>query len=55
MNIAGISSQKLLRDMQWLFRYTYQEYFTSQVNPWESYENMNVQIIDGLKADRYRN
>lgn len=50
--VAGISSKRLLRGMQWLFEYTYPHYFSSNIDAWDSYNIMNEQIIGRLKARR---
>ncbi|WP_054697331.1 type III-A CRISPR-associated CARF protein Csm6 [Syntrophomonas palmitatica] len=47
---AGISSDKLIRDMQWLYKYIYPHYFTANIDPWESYTKMNNEIIARLKT-----
>lgn len=50
LNLAGISSHRLLLDMQWLFKYTFPEYFNSNINLWDSYDQMNEEIIRTLKS-----
>ena len=47
---AGISSKRLISDMQWLFKYIYPHYFSSNIDAWDSYNIMNVHIIGRLKA-----
>jgi hypothetical protein len=47
---AGISSEKLIRDMQWLYKYIYPQYFPAGNDPWDSYNQMNNEIIARLKA-----
>lgn len=47
---AGISSNKLLQDMQWLFKCVYPGYFKTDSNIWASYDAMNQEIINRLKA-----
>lgn len=46
---AGISSKKLLDDMQWLFKYIYPSYFKSAPDLWKSYDVMNREIVNRLK------
>ncbi|MDD4593222.1 MAG: hypothetical protein PHG06_22810 [Parabacteroides sp.] len=48
--VVGISSERLLKDMQWMFKYTYPNYFPADVDVWDSYSKMNEQIIGRLKA-----
>lgn len=48
VKLAGISSNKLLADMQWLFRLTYTRYFPPEGDLWNSYEVMNEKIIELL-------
>lgn len=47
---AGISSERLLKDMKWMFQQIYAPYFTSKADVWDSYNQMNRQIIAGLKG-----
>lgn len=47
---AGITSAKLIQDMQWLFKYIYPSYFSLNADPWDSYNKMNDEIIARLKA-----
>lgn len=49
-DMVGISSRKLLQDMQWLFKYTFQDYFGAGESLWDSYDTMNEQIIHRLKS-----
>ncbi|HZK43628.1 MAG TPA: hypothetical protein VFC73_05000 [Syntrophomonadaceae bacterium] len=48
VKLASISSERLLTDMQWLFRLTYSRYFPREGDLWESYEIMNAKIIELL-------
>ncbi len=47
---AGISSNNLMRDMQWWYKYIYPHYFTQETDPWDSYNKMNEEIISRLKV-----
>ena len=42
--VAGISSDRVLKDLQWMFRYTYPNYFPAGVDVWDSYNKMNKHI-----------
>ncbi|HZJ85273.1 MAG TPA: hypothetical protein VFD02_07010 [Syntrophomonadaceae bacterium] len=44
--LAGITSDRLLADMQWMFQMVYRQYFPVGVNLWDSYTKMNEDIID---------
>jgi len=46
---VGISSEKLLKDMQWLFNEIYGKYFNQNMDAWNSYDVMNDEIIRRLK------
>lgn len=48
--VAGISSRQLLNDMQWMFGLTYSSYFQDKQAGWDSYDEMNRQIIYRLKS-----
>jgi CRISPR type III-A/MTUBE-associated protein Csm6 len=48
--VAGISSDRVLKDLQWMFRYTYPNYFPAGVDVWDSYNKMNKHIIGRLKG-----
>lgn len=48
LQLAGISSNKLLSDMQWLFKLTYPNYFSNEIDIWNSYDSMNEKIINTL-------
>ena len=48
--LAGISSVSLVKDMQWLFKISYTQYFNSPKDVWNSYNQMNEYIISRLKA-----
>lgn len=47
-SLAGISSERLLADMQWLFKLIYPQYFSNEINLWDNYDVMNEQIINTL-------
>jgi len=47
---TGTSSNKLLQDMQWLFKYIYPNYFKIDFDIWASYDIMNREIINRLKT-----
>ncbi len=49
-NMAGVSSKTMLNDMQWMFKYSFPKYFSSGIDIWNSYNNMNQYIISRLKA-----
>ncbi|MDD3654823.1 MAG: hypothetical protein PHO01_11725 [Desulfotomaculaceae bacterium] len=48
---AGISSDRLLKDMKWMFQQIYKNYFTSNSNAWDSYNQMNAHIIGRLSLN----
>ncbi len=50
--VAGLSSEKLISDMQWMFKYCYPNYFNASENLWNSYDQMNEYIIGQLKAKK---
>lgn len=50
MQLVGISSASLVKDMQWMFKITYPQYFNTLENVWNSYNRMNEYIISRLKA-----
>ncbi|TEB10189.1 CRISPR-associated protein [Pelotomaculum sp. FP] len=47
---ADISSERLLREMRWMFQYIYPKYFASNIDAWDSYNQMNAHIVGRLKA-----
>ncbi len=50
IQVAGITSERLLRDMQWLFRQIYPRYFAAGNEVWNNYDVMNAEIIRRMKA-----
>ena len=50
IQVAGITSERLLKDMQWLFRRIYPRYFAAGNEVWNSYDVMNAEIIRRMKA-----
>lgn len=50
--VAGISSQKLLDNMKWMFKLCYPQYFKHDEPIWNSYEIMNEYIIHRLKSGK---
>lgn len=51
--LAGISSNRLLSDMQWMFKFIYPNYFSNEVDIWNSYDSMNEKIINILMFSRF--
>lgn len=50
IQVAGITSERLLKDMQWLFMQIYPRYFAAGKEVWNSYDVMNAEIIRRMKA-----
>lgn len=46
---AGITSEGLMKEMQWMFKYVFPNYFSGETDPWDSYIKMNNEIIARLK------
>lgn len=50
MKVAGTTSDRLLKDLQWMFKQIYPRYFSADRDVWDSYNAMNAELIRRMKT-----